>query len=373
MDSLTQASLGAAIGEAVLGRHLGNRALIWGAIFGTLPDLDVIASPFLETAGRLEFHRGASHSILILLLATFLLAKPLAKLWKAEKISPTRAAVFVFLAWSTHVLIDCFTVYGTSVFWPFSPYRAALNNLFIIDPLYTLPLLIAIVWLAFKNYKTQTKRRTNILIWGLGISSLYVTFSFAMKSIASSAFATDLLARDITYIRRMEAPTPLNSLLWRAVVDKGDEFWIGYYSVLDPLLSDNPARPIQWTVYPRSRETLYPLRNIPEVQTLTWFSRGWWIARPHSQGTWIADVRFGEGRTYDSRPGFVDSRFLFSWNYLPDSVLDPLSSNPPAIRSPGDTLRRLASRIVGNTDQWEEKPRLAGVPGTLPEFLRVID
>ena len=42
MDSLTQIVLGAAVGEATLGRKVGNKALLWGAIAGTIPDLDVV-------------------------------------------------------------------------------------------------------------------------------------------------------------------------------------------------------------------------------------------------------------------------------------------------------------------------------------------
>ncbi len=113
MDSITQATLGAAVGEAVLGRKLGNRAMLWGLVFGTLPDLDIIFNGFLDTAQRLEFHRGGSHSLLLIVVFTILLARPLAKFWKREKVTPFQAGNFVFWIWITHVLIDFFTVYGT--------------------------------------------------------------------------------------------------------------------------------------------------------------------------------------------------------------------------------------------------------------------
>ena len=47
MDSITQIVLGAACGEAVLGKKIGNRALLFGAIGGTIPDLDVFVGKWL--------------------------------------------------------------------------------------------------------------------------------------------------------------------------------------------------------------------------------------------------------------------------------------------------------------------------------------
>lgn len=366
MDSITQAALGAAVGEAVLGKKLGNRALAWGLIFGTLPDLDVITSPFLDSAGRLEMHRGASHSLLLMVIVSFLLAKPLAKLWKREKISPARAGAFVFLAWFTHVLIDCFTVYGTSIFWPFSNTRVAFNNIFIVDPFYTLPLVVSLVWLAFLRTKKQQVKRARLLKWGLSFSTAYIAFTIGMKFLVSAAFDDDLARRKVTYQRRMEAPTAFNTLLWRSVVDLGDEVWVGYRSVFEL-----PSSPIRWTIYPRRREVLNGLENEREMKTLQWFSRGWWIARPHASGVWIADMRFGETRAYGDKPGMVDSRIMFSWSFDPHAKGDRLSNRRPNIDA-SDTLRRIALRIF-TRDGWEANPRLAGIPGTLPEFLPVAE
>jgi inner membrane protein len=365
MDSLTQATLGAAVGEAILGKKLGNRSLAWGLLFGTLPDLDIIFSPLIDNARELVFHRGASHSLLIMVIVSFALAKPLAKLWKKEKISPIRAGTFVFLAWSTHVLIDCFTVYGTSVLWPFSETRVAFNNLFIIDPLYTLPLLISLIWLAFYRTKKLQKKRTRLLQWGLGISTAYVALTFGLKAIASAAFDADLARREITYQRRMEAPTIFNTLLWRSVVDRGDELWVGYRSVFE-----YPSAPVRWTIYPRRAETLAGMEKEREVETVKWFSRGWWIARPHAEGVWITDMRFGETRTHGDKPGMVDSRFMFSWSFLPKAEGDRLRPERPDVRNAKDSLKRIARRIF-TRDGWEANPRLAGIPGTLPEFLPV--
>src|SRR5688572_29560315 len=102
VDSITQAALGAAVGEMMLGKRLGNRALAWGALFGTLPDLDVLVSGLFGTATNLWWHRGPSHSLLVMIAASWFLAPRLAKLWKRDKITKARAGWFVFAAWSTH-------------------------------------------------------------------------------------------------------------------------------------------------------------------------------------------------------------------------------------------------------------------------------
>lgn len=360
--------MGAAVGEAVLGKKLGNRAMIWGLIFGSLPDLDLIAAPFLDTAHRLQFHRGASHSLLIIILASYFLAKPLSKMWKREKISPTRAGLFVFLVWSSHVLIECFTVHGTSVLWPFSSTRIAFNHLYFIDPLYTIPLVVSLIWLAFYRAKKQQKKRKKILTWGLALSSAYLAFSIGMKFLVSAAFDADLTRREITYQRRMEAPTPFNTLLWRSVVERDSQYWIAYRSVFD-----RPSIPIRWTVYQKNGEALAPFENEREIKTLKWFSQGWWIARPHAQGVWLADLRFGETRIFDAKPGTVDSRFISAWSFLPAEERDRLRTRHPVKPDPAETFKKIAGRIIGNAEIWEANPRLAGVPGAFPEFLPAIE
>lgn len=365
MDSITQAVLGAAVGEALLGRRLGNQAMAWGALFGTLPDLDVFLSPLLDTAGELSVHRGLSHSLLLMILASVGFGLLLEKVWKKAKVSRAQAMTFVFLVWSTHVLIDCFTVYGTGVLEPFAPTRVAFNNLFIIDPLYTLPLLVSLVWLAFRK-KTDPRRR-KIGTWGLALSTGYVLLSFGAKALVSSGFDGDLARRGVTFQRRMEAPTPFNILLWRSVVDRGDSFWIGYRSIFEL-----PSTPVQWTVVERRREAFAPVAGTREGKTLETFSGGWWIARTTANGVWVADLRFGEMREWNEKKGTVDSRPAFAWLVMGAGNGDRLRQLRPEARAMGDTLWRMTRRAFGNHEVWEGLPRLAGIQGSLPEFMDTV-
>jgi inner membrane protein len=370
MDTITQAALGAAMGEAVLGKRLGNRGLAWGALFGILPDLDIILHPLLKTAHELWWHRGPSHSLLVMVAMSFLLARPLSKLWKREKITPARAGTFVFLAWSTHVLIDCFNAYGTSVLWPFMERRVSFNHLFVIDPLLTLPLLVCLAWLVFLRKPKQRPKRLRLLAWGLGLAGGYVLLTVGLKFRVSSGFDADLTRRGVTYERRMEAPSPFNTLLWRSVVDRGDELWVGHRTVFE-----GKSKPVRWTVYRRGTADAAGFAEAREVRRVQWFSDGYWIARRHKRGLWIADLRFGELREMDARrEDTVNHRMIFAWNYEPEAPVDKLIRDRPPKPDVKQALGQIAGRIVGKGGEtWTAAPRLADVPGSFPEALDVIE
>ncbi|MCS6928600.1 MAG: metal-dependent hydrolase [Saprospiraceae bacterium] len=105
MDSLTQIVLGAACGEAVAGRHLGNRAMLWGAIGGTIPDLDVMAELFTNRLTAMSFHRGFTHSVTFAFLAPWVLAW-LAQLFYSQRIYQLRGyKILAGLIWVLFFLI----------------------------------------------------------------------------------------------------------------------------------------------------------------------------------------------------------------------------------------------------------------------------
>ncbi len=374
VDSITQAALGAVVGELVLGRRLGRRAIGWGALFGTIPDMDVAVSWMLDTAGNLRLHRGFSHSLLLMLAASFGLAKPLARRWKKEKVTPRLAGAFVFLVWSTHVLIDVFTVYGTQVFEPFSGYRASLDNLFIIDFFVMIPLLVAVgIGLFVKPKDWKKGRGIRSAWWCLGIACFYVALSFWAKHVVSRDFEADLARRGVEWRRKMEAPTPFNILFWRGLVEREGEIWVGYRSVFD-----DAGMPVRWTVVPKGEEALARHADAREVKTVAWFSKGWWIARDTPAGLWIADLRFGETRGWD-RKG-VRLQPFFAWVYDPAAKKDRLRTVRGA-ETPGDAedesevnrrmemLRRMGRRLTGESGVWDGTPRLVTIPPVMAESL----
>ena len=375
MDWITQAALGALIGELMMRKRLGDRAMAWGAFFGLLPGLDVVFFPLLDTARQLAWHRGPSHSLVGMALGSWGMAHGLAKLWKREKISKAEAGAFVFAVWWAHVLVACFTVEGAALLWPVMDRRVAFNFLSQPDFLFTGPLVVAALRLAFLKEsgvkKNRTKKqapvskRRKLCLWGLGLSAGYALLAVAMKFVASAGFDADLARRGTKFERRMEAPTPFNILLWRGVVDRGTEFWVGYRSVFE-----SRETPVRWTVYLKGTDSLAKVAEMRVTKTLTRVTDNWWIARPHAKGAWLGDLRFPESRVWGSKKGMVDSRLAFSW------VIDSTASRDSlrAIHTDGssaDALQRMGARIFENRETWEANPRLAGVAGSLPEFLPV--
>jgi len=284
MDSVTQIALGAAIGESVLGRRIGNKAMLWGAIVGTLPDLDVFV-PLGDVVRDFTYHRSTSHSLLMLLLATPLLV------WLVNRIHPslrehrTRWAVMIYLVFATHVLLDSFTVYGTQLFWPIATTLVAWGTIFIIDPLYTLPLLIGVIAALLM---TRTSDRGHLLNrYGLIVSTLYLSWTVAAKFVIDHRFETEIEAQNIRHGKVFTSPAPFNSLLWRAVVMDASGYYEAYYSLMDG------TGKIRFSHYPSDESLLVGIEDSWPVQRLQWFSRGIYSVSLRQQDIVISDLRMG--------------------------------------------------------------------------------
>jgi len=228
MDSLTQICLGAAVGEVCLGKKIGNHAILWGAILGTLPDLDVIFKPLFNYTQGLVMHRGLSHSILFFIVTSPIIGYFIQKIY-AHSTSVKEWINFSFWVMFTHAILDSFTSWGTMLLWP-NPMRVAWNNIFVADLFYTIPLLVCLITLMFKAKDSRIRRKLNTI--GLVLSSLYMVFTFFNKERANSVFEESLASEKINYTNYHSRPTPLNSILWDAVVESENEFRLGYYSLL---------------------------------------------------------------------------------------------------------------------------------------------
>ncbi|MFU8893406.1 MAG: metal-dependent hydrolase [Luteolibacter sp.] len=368
MELLTHAFIGAAIGEMLLGKHLGNRALAWGAAAGLLPSLDWLVMPFLDTANQLWWQRGPSHSILVAMAASILLAKPLAEKWKREKISRAQAGTFVFATLLTHLLLDCMGAIGVAVLWPLPLDRVAFGMLSPSDPLVILPLLICIPWLAFLRNKKEQPKRRRILIRGLALTISYLAFAVGMKFTADAGFRSDLATHRADGERRIVIPTASNALVWRAVVDRDQEVWVGHRSVFQRYSSS-----VRWVAYPRGDIAAGSWADEREVARIKSFSDGFWIARSHKRGLWIADIRAGTACDLGAHGKHAEFRMLRAWNFEPEAPKDrliPSHADAPGVVS---SLRKAGWWIRGHDPVELLPPRLAGVPGRFPEMLPVVE
>ncbi len=302
MDSLTQIALGAAVGEATLGRTIGNKAPLWGGIVATIPDLDIIPGQFLGIVEQQLFHRGFSHSIAFFLILSPLLAYLMQWLYRTKiHVRFAKWMIFFFLVLFTHALLDCTTTWGTQLFWPLD-YRIAIQSIFVIDPLYTIPLAITTISLLFVNRERRTRFWLN---WaGLGLSTLYLLFTFVNKQVVNDQFEEALSKQDIQFTDYRTQPTPLNSILWSATVEAANGFYIGYYSLLD----DTSA--IDFHFVPKNHELLSDWRNYPRVQLLTKVAKGYFTIEQAEDGIILNDLRFGQPLGWHN----PDSEFVFSYH-----------------------------------------------------------
>ncbi|NIA70088.1 metal-dependent hydrolase [Pelagibius litoralis] len=252
MDSVTQFALGATIGAAVLGKRMGPwKAAVTGGLLGTLPDMDVLY-PFDDPIDSFTLHRGPSHSFFIQALVTPLFGEALVRLFETLKNQRLRTYLAVYLIFVTHALIDALTVYGTRVFWPILPDPVGTGSIFIIDPLYTLPLLIVMVWaFCLRSWSSGFGRA---LTGALIFSTAYLGWGLAAQQVVQARAATLLSQAGIYPERLLGSPTPFNTLLWKVIAVDGQGNEGRYINLYIPLLGGQDS--ITAYVHPRGTEGL---------------------------------------------------------------------------------------------------------------------
>ena len=397
MDSLSQIVLGAAVGEVVLGRRIGNRAMVWGAVAGTLPDMDVLGQYFLSELDNLAFHRGISHSLLFTVLGalvfgwatdrlyrsrhhawiamgtkaaaavvvgfvvnflTMILAPgqwlplalyvPLVGLWwwrhgQRRYFSGTweppdadlRGWVALFFwGFLTHILLDCFTTYGTQIFAPFSNMRVAWGTISVADPLYTVPFLICLL-IAARFARTDQRRA----VWnwvGIGLSSAYLLLTVVHYNRVSRTFTDALAKQDIGYERFFITPTIFNNVLWNGVVDAGEVYLLAQHSFYDEV-------PVTFTPVAKGFDLLHNIDTDPTLATLRWFSAGYLNAVRRDDGQLqVNDLRFG---TFSGEATHPDD-YIFRFNLTDNGAGQPYGFERAQGGPPDDTAEAMMSRLL---------------------------
>jgi inner membrane protein len=286
MDSITQIALGAAVSEAVMQNKVGRKAALWGAICGTVPDLDVLI-PMGNAVKDFTYHRAESHAFFYMALATPLFVWLITKIHSKTKEHKVRWLWAVFLSFVTHSIIDSFTVYGTQMFLPFSDFPVGWSTIFVIDPLYTIPLLLGLGAIYF--IKNNPKRALKLNTIGLIVSSLYLVWSIGAKVYVSSVAEKSILKNNITVSNTLVGPSPFNTLLWRVIAMTDSGYVEGAYSLLDR--SDN----IDFKFYSSEKDLLNPIANDWNVKRLQWFTKDFYKVSNIANKIVITDLRMGVG------------------------------------------------------------------------------
>lgn len=266
MDSITQGVLGAAIGDAILGNKIGKKGAIIGAVIATIPDLDVILYLFYDKLDMLSIHRGFSHSIVFSILGAFIIAFFLNKMKWFESIKFKTLILLSWLCLFTHILLDAFTAYGTQLFLPFNNKRVGFDSINVVDPVYTVPLIIGLclsLWV-FKSKPESSKYN----IYGLILSSLYLTFTLLNKEIAKTRISTKMTEQNIEYSALLTMPVGIANINWYGVAKGQDSIYMLKHSRLDTM--ENPIH-----AFPIHEEYLNQI-NDDIAEEMRWFAKGFY-------------------------------------------------------------------------------------------------
>lgn len=289
MDSVSQLALGAAVGIAVMGRRTAVwKAALWGGVCGTLPDLDAFVDHG-DPVSNMTLHRGASHALLYLSLAAPLLAALAARL-HGEPDRFRRWWLALWLALVTHPLLDTMTVYGTQLLLPLSSEPLGLGSIFIIDPLYTLPLLVGVAAALLARNGMRGLRWNRA---GLALSSAYLAWSFAAQQQVSAVARAALEAQGLRVERLLVTPTPFNTLLWRVLAMTPEGYLEGFDSLLDG------SKRLHFDAFPRGAALHERLEGNRHAARLAWFSRGFYKTAQLADGRiTVSDLRMGQEPHY---------------------------------------------------------------------------
>ncbi len=291
LDSITQAVLGAALQGTVLGRIQGRRSLLYGAALGTLPDLDVIIR-YADPVSQMTYHRGFSHSLFVLTGLALLLAWLVNKCWPGKGYTLPRLFLAFWLVLVTHPLLDAFTVYGTQLFWPLQATPESWAAVFIIDPVYTVPLLAAVIYAIIKGL---TRKATQLLTLALVFSAAYLGFGLAGRMVAEQRFQAALDRQGIAVSQVRAVPIAFNSLVWRVLAKTPDgDYYEGISSGFDQQAPEMQR-------LPRNLQLAQALAGHPLHQRLRWFTDDWLRYDQVGDALVVSDLRMGIPGNYTFR------------------------------------------------------------------------
>ena len=265
-----------------------RKALLVGAVLGTLPDLDVFID-YGDVVSNFTFHRGFSHSLFVLPGAAVAIWLLLRRWWAPVRGAPGRWLAGIALALLTHPLLDAHTAYGTQLFWPLGVTPTSWSTLFIIDPAYTLPLLVGVI--AVAGWALRPGART-VLVAALALSTAYIGWTWIGKTIVERDAREALADAGLEYRAMFSVPTPLNSLLWRVLVLTDD----GYAEGFDSLLIDEGG--MVFTSHRSDMPALAEAGDIWAVQRLRWFANDFISADVIEDRLVITDLRMGQQERY---------------------------------------------------------------------------
>jgi inner membrane protein len=286
MDSITHLALGACMGEAFAGKMLGKKAMLWGAMAQSIPDIDFITSFWMNTPSSLLAHRGFSHSFLFCAFITPLLAL-LAERWhRPHNIRLQKWLLFFGGVIFIHLFIDAFNNYGVGWFEPFSHQRISFNAIYVADPFFSIwPGIAAVALVYLGRYAPKRKRWWRL---GLILPALYLLYCTYNKLNIDSDAKAIFKKQQISYTRYFTTPAPLQNWLWYIVAGNDDGYYVGFRSLFDS------KKEIAFQYFHRNDTLLNPVHQQEDLQQLIRFSQKYYTVEKWNDTVVFNDLRFGQ-------------------------------------------------------------------------------
>jgi len=286
MDSLTHIALGACIGEAFFDRKIGRKALLWGALAQSLPDIDFVAGFWMPVSQELLAHRGFTHSLLFLLLITPLLAFSARKIHPELDVKISKWLLFFGLEMLVHIFLDGFNNYGTGWLEPFSHQRFSFNTIYVADPFFSVWPAIAAAALFF--IPLFSPKRKFWMRVGIIIPFLYLSYCVVNKLKIDRDVRQILAAGNIPSESYFTTPAPLNNWLWFVVSGDDKGYYVGFRSLFDA------GQTIDFEFFPRNDSLLLPVNDHADLQNLKRFSQQFYTVERWGDSLVFNDLRFGQ-------------------------------------------------------------------------------
>lgn len=278
MDLITQGILGAAVGQVGFQRTLGRKALVYGAIIGMLPDADVLVRFSSDICAEMLHHRGITHSLFFAPLIAPIMGWVCNNFYK-QQLLPSWIGLW-FWALITHPLLDVFTVYGTQLLAPFSDHRFSFCSVPIVDPVYSVPLLLSIIagWFIKKRIDVSQTIAAAVLLF----TTAYLFLGIAVHDKALHF----VRSQEKNPVVRAEAFTTMFSIFYRRiVVEEPNCFRVGFLNMLKP-------EPIKWHSFEKTSVPATTL-NKREISIFYWFADNWVLPVLDNNSLLLCDIRFG--------------------------------------------------------------------------------
>ena len=285
MDPLTQGVVGATVSQQPTNKKTILVATFVGFFSGLAPDLDIFIKSTHDPLLTLEFHRQFTHSLIFIPIGGLICAIVFYYLFAKRKGTTFKQTyIFSTLGYGTHGLLDSCTSYGTQLLWPFSDNRISWNTISIIDPLFTLPILVLIIFAAVKKNKIFSRL-------ALGWIIFYCIFGLVQKERAKEIGKQMAASRGHELIEIVAKPSLANLLVWKIIYSTKHNYYVDAVKVgiKSKIFEGSKVRKLN------VRESFPWLdsnsQQARDIERFRWFSGGY-LALSKKHHNRIIDIRY---------------------------------------------------------------------------------